>query len=102
MKRLSRRHDVVAVSVGDEREINMPDVGQLILMNPETCEEHFVDTSSYAFKKWMEEYRNKVHQKTADTLKNSGVERVQILTKDDYAEAVVRFFRARSRSRLKK
>ena len=97
LKRLARKHDVVAVSVGDAREQEAPEVGQLLLVDPETGQESWVDTSSYAFKKWLEDYRNEFETDRETAFKGSKVEALRVLTQEDYGEAVVRFFRARSR-----
>jgi uncharacterized protein (DUF58 family) len=97
LKRLARRHDVVAVSIGDERELEVPEVGSLLLTDPETGEEAWVDTSSYAFKKWLKDYRTELETDTATALKGGRVELLRVLTQEDYGEAVVRFFRTRTR-----
>ncbi len=97
LKRLARRHDVVAVSVADERELEMPDVGNLVVTDPETGEEAWIDTSSYAFRKWLKEYWMEHETDTQTAFKGGRVELLRVLTREDYGEAVVRFFRARSR-----
>ena len=56
-----------------------------------------MDTSSYAFKKWLKDYRAELETDTATALKGGRVELLRVLTQEDYGEAVVRFFRARSR-----
>lgn len=99
MNRLAKRHDVVALWVGDERETNVPEVGHLLVVDPETGEEALVDTGSYAFKKWMAEYRKAIESDTQDALKGSKAELLRLSTKEDYAEALVRFFNARARRR---
>jgi len=97
LKRLARRHDVVAVTVGDEREQQIPEIGQLVLTDPETGQDTWVDTSSYAFKKWLQEYRAEYETDTQTAFKAGRVEQLRVLTREDYGDAVVRFFRARSR-----
>ncbi|MGK5084462.1 DUF58 domain-containing protein [Bdellovibrionota bacterium FG-1] len=97
LKRLSRKHDVVAVAVGDAREREVPEVGQVILVDPETGQESWVDTSSYAFKKWLEDHRSEFETDRETAFKSGKVEALRVLTQEDYGEAVVRFFRARSR-----
>jgi uncharacterized protein (DUF58 family) len=99
LRRLSRKHDVVAVTIGDERESQIPEIGQILLFDPETGQESLVDTSSYSFKKWFSEYRRYFEEKTKAALKSGRIETLKVLTKEDYGEAVVRFFRARSRKR---
>lgn len=99
LKRLARRHDVVAVSIGDPREAEIPSLGQILLMDPETGEERLVDTGSYAFKKWLKEFQVARAADLGTALKGGRIENLKIQTKDDYGEAVVRFFQARSRRR---
>jgi uncharacterized protein (DUF58 family) len=99
LRRLARRHDVIAISIGDERETTIPDVGQILLMDPETGIERLVDTGSYAFKKWIKEYQTAYETDTRSALRGGKVEMLSIKTEDDYGAAVVRFFGARSRNR---
>lgn len=99
LKRLARRHDVVAVSVGDQRELEVPEGGQFLFVDPETGREAWVDTASYAFRKWLKEYRTEMDTDRETAFKGGKVETLRVLTQDDYGEAVVRFFRARSRRR---
>jgi uncharacterized protein (DUF58 family) len=99
LKRLSRKHDVIAIAINDEREKIIPDIGQVFFLDPETGEERFVDTSSYAFKKWFKDYCSQFETEVQSQFKKSQVETLNVLTREDYAEAVVRFFRARGRHR---
>jgi uncharacterized protein (DUF58 family) len=97
LKRLARRHDVVAVTLTDERETAIPELGQILLLDPETGEERLVDTASYGFKNWLKEHQREFEAEVQTNFRGSRVENLRILTKEDYGEAVVRFFRARAR-----
>lgn len=97
LKRLARKHDVVAVRIKDEREQKVPDVGKIIFQDPETGEESWVDTSSFHFQEWFKEQQKKFDLETLSIFRGSHIDTLQILTKEDYGEAVVRFFRSRSR-----
>ena len=99
LKRLARRHDVIAVSIRDQRETEIPEVGQILFANPETGEELLVDTSSYAFKKWLKDYKTTIDTDTKTAFKNGKIELLSIETHQDYVEALIRFFRARLRKR---
>jgi hypothetical protein len=102
LRRLARLHDVIAISIGDVREFEIPEMGSLLLSNPETGQEMFVDTSSYLFKKWHKEYLAKLEERTQDALKGGQVEFLKVRTQDDYADAVVRFFRKRAKRKARK
>jgi uncharacterized protein (DUF58 family) len=97
LKRLARRHDVVAVNIGDDREKAVPGLGHLHFLDPETGVERFVDTGSYAFKKWLRDETAATETDLQTALRAGRVEQLRIMSKDDYGDAVVRFFRARSR-----
>jgi len=99
LKQLARRHDVVAAWISDQRETDIPNVGMVLFENPETGEEYFVDTGSYGFKNWFDQYKKKSDEETKDSLKGGKVQLLKLSTQDDYGEALVRFFRARNRKR---
>ena len=99
LRKLARRHDVVALTVNDEREFDLPEIGYLLIKDPETGLERWVDSSSFHFQKWFKE---EVHQKKSmrdQIFKSNQIEALNIQTQEDYADAVVRFFRARSKRR---
>ena len=75
----------------------IPELGQILFFNPETGEETLVDTSSYQFKKWFKDYLAEFETDHRTAFKGGRVETLKIITKEDYGEAVVRFFRARAR-----
>ncbi len=99
LKRLARRHDVVAIRVSDPREHQLPALGQVLLFNPETGQEQLVDTSSYLFKTWFKEYLDSQAAQDQSVFRNGAVETVEINTAADYGDAIVKFFKARSRRR---
>lgn len=99
LNRLARKHDVVAISIGDEREFDVPPVGEILFHDPESGEERYVDTGSYTFKKWVDEYKAKREAAMQAAFKGGRVEHLRISTQEDYGDAVVRFFRVRSRRR---
>ena len=49
--RPAARHDVLAVEVADPREAQLPDVGHLVLIDPETGARAEADTSSEALRR---------------------------------------------------
>ncbi len=99
LKQLVRRHDVIAVVVNDERESQIPDVGQLLVVDPETGAERWIDTGSYQFKKWFKEREMFYRSQLQSILKNGKVEQLSVLTSSDYGDMVVKFFRSRSRKK---
>jgi uncharacterized protein (DUF58 family) len=101
LRRLGRKHDVVAINISDQREVKVPDTGYVLFYDPETQEEKYIDTSSYAFKKWHKDFLT-VHETDLKTAFKSGkIEMLSINTSENFGDAVVRFFRTRSRGRAK-
>jgi hypothetical protein len=68
-----------------------------VVVDPETGDEAWVNTESYAFKKWIKDFRSELETDTQTAFKGGRIESLNVLTREDYGDAVVRFFRARSR-----
>ena len=93
LKRVARRHEVVALNVLDGHEWSMPeDMGRVLFENPETGEEFWVDTSQYAFKEWYKKFKQKHREKLTEFFNKNRIEEVTIDAREDYAETLVRFF----------
>lgn len=97
LKRLGRKHDVIALAISDEKEKALPSLGQIWFSDPESGEERLVDTSSYAFKQWFAGFRTAHETDSKTAFKGGKVEFLPVHTREDYGESVVRFFRARAR-----
>ena len=99
LKQLARRHDVVAIQIEDERERVVPQLGMVLMVDPESGEERWVDTSSYAFQNWLKEWNDQFQLNTSPLFKRNRIESLQIRSDADYGSAIVKFFRARSRKK---
>ncbi|MBI4925439.1 MAG: DUF58 domain-containing protein [Bdellovibrio sp.] len=97
LKKLSLKHDVIAIVIEDQREKQMPELGRLCVFNPEIGQENLVDTGSYVFKEWFKEYQLNFEKEKAHIFKSKKMEYLKVLTHEDYGNAVVKFFRTRKR-----
>ena len=97
MRVLSRRHDLIAVSVADPREMRMPNVGLVELEDAETGERVLIDTGSLAVRKRYESLGTERQIQLRDLCRSVGVDQVEVLTNEDYVRTLVRFFRTRER-----
>jgi uncharacterized protein (DUF58 family) len=97
MRVLARRHDLIAVSVTDPRELAMPDVGLLELEDAETGERITIDTSSAAFRSRYAALGTERTTRLEDLFASMGVDHIGIVTDDNYVRDLVRFFRLRER-----
>lgn len=94
---LGKRHDVIAVSVTDPREVTMPDVGLIELEDAETGEVVLLDTGS---RKVRAQYEREGRGRAAAlkvALASSGVDQVEVMTDRDYLRSLLKFFRTRER-----
>jgi len=93
----NRRHDVVAITVTDPREIEMPDVGFIELEDAETGEVVLLDTS------YSEVRSVYAKQSSQDILirnklfKSINVDHIDIQTDKPYIEPLIKFFRMRAK-----
>lgn len=99
LSRLSRRNDVVALNVRDLHEEKVPSVGRLLVVDPETGQEVWIDTDSYGFRKWLETFEKADASHRRDAFRGGRVEEVRLETRQDYADALVHYLRARARRR---
>jgi uncharacterized protein (DUF58 family) len=97
MRVIGKRHDLVAVTVVDPREIRLPDVGLLELEDAETGEIVVVDTSSSAVRKRYERLGREQSDQFRDLFASMGVDQIEIQTDKDYIPSLVKFFRSRER-----
>ena len=93
----SRRHDIVGIHLYDPRESELPSVGLIRAVDGETGLMHWVDTSSATvrakYKKWFDDnydYFQKIFRK-------SGTDSVSICTDESYVNALLKFFKKRSK-----
>jgi len=95
LKLLSQRHETLAVRLWDPREIDLPDIGVVMMEDAETGEQLYVDTSD---KKFRQRFREAAQQREADlneTFKRTGVDALALSTEDDLVRAIVRFAQSR-------
>ena len=99
MRVLAQRHDLIAVSVADRRELELPDVGLLELEDSETGELVMVDTSSLAIRGNYSKLGAEEHSHLKTIFRSMGVDLLELMTGEDYARKLVQFFRHREKAR---
>ncbi|MEK9501127.1 DUF58 domain-containing protein [Gaopeijia maritima] len=92
-----RRHDLVAVRLRDEREVELPPLGILAIEDPETGERLVVDTSRPAFRARFSETVARRREALDRRLRRSKVDVIDIETGEPYDRPLMRFFRDRAR-----
>ncbi len=94
---LSKRHDLIAVSITDPREVKMPNVGLIELEDAETGELIVIDTGSMGVRKQYEKLGAGQKGRLRDLFRSIDVDQIEIYTDRNYVKDLVTFFRTRER-----
>ena len=89
------KHDLIAIRVTDDRETELPNIGMVRMLDPETGMSKWVDTSS---RKVREGYARNVHKKRDELdvmFARYGVDMVKIYTGRDYVAPLMKLFKKR-------
>jgi len=99
LKLLNQRHEVIAVRLWDPREIDLPDIGPIIMEDAETGEQLYVDTHDKKFRQRFREAAERREAALNETFKRSGVDVLALSTEEDLVRAIVRFAALREQRR---
>ena len=92
----NRKHDVVAIQVYDKRVEELPDVGLMKMVDAESGEDIYIDTSSRKVRalhhKWWVEHQ----QLLRDVFSKSGVDSISVRTDQDYVKSLMNLFAKRN------
>ena len=96
---LTQRHEVLAVRLFDRREVELPNVGAMIMQDAETGEQLYVDTGDKRFRRRFREAAEKRETSLRDAFRRSGVDAVSLSTDEDLVGAIVRMAKLRQKRR---
>jgi uncharacterized protein (DUF58 family) len=96
---LGRRHEVLAVRLVDPREVELPDIGPLIMEDAETGEQLYVDTHDATFRRRFAEAARLRDENLAASFRRAHVDAMSLSTDDDLVRAIVRMASLRRRRR---
>lgn len=97
--RLLPRHDVLALEIRDRREQELPDVGEVWLVDPETGRQVRVDTRSALLRERFAAAAAEERSGVARVLSALGVPHAVLGTEGDWLRELAVFLRGRSRAR---
>jgi uncharacterized protein (DUF58 family) len=95
LKVASKKHDLIGLRIYDEHEMQLPDAGLLRSVDAETGKEIWLDTSNKKVRETFKKHYYEHVQNTRNTFLKSGADLVNINTKEDYAKALMMFFKGR-------
>ena len=88
---LNQRHEVLAIRLWDPREVELPDIGPIIMEDAETGEQLYVDTHDRGFRQRFQEAARRREAALNEAFKRSGVDALSLSTEEDLVRAIVRF-----------
>ncbi|HEX2771057.1 MAG TPA: DUF58 domain-containing protein [Micromonosporaceae bacterium] len=101
LRKLALRHDVLAVEVVDPRELELPDVGVLALVDPETGELHEVQTADPRLRRRYADAASAQRAAIAQQLRVAGAAHLRLRTDSDWLLDMVRFVAAQRHARTR-
>ena len=94
---LALRHEIVAVRLYDPLEMELPDLGLLVMQDAETGEQLFVDTHDRAFRRRFAAAAERRDTEVRAAFSQAGVDTLELSTDDDLVDAILRFADLRKR-----
>jgi uncharacterized protein (DUF58 family) len=95
---LNRRHDVLPIRLWDPREVELPDVGLVLVEDAETGEQLYIDTRDKNFRRRFYQAAQDRQGELTRTFKRVGVDMLSLSTEEDLVQAIVRFAELRKRT----
>jgi uncharacterized protein (DUF58 family) len=87
---LNRRHELLAVRLVDPREVDLPNVGPVMMQDAETGDQLYVDTGNAGFRRRFRAAADARKATVNASFRRAGVEAVTLSTEDDLVRAIVR------------
>ncbi|HEX9263822.1 MAG TPA: DUF58 domain-containing protein [Candidatus Binatia bacterium] len=94
---LARRHEVIVVRLYDPLEMELPNLGVVVMRDAETGEQLFVDTHDRGFRKRFAALAAQRERDLRSAFVQAGVDALELSTNDDLVDAILRFADLRKR-----
>ena len=99
LKLLNQRHEVLVVRLWDPHEVELPDIGTVIIEDSETGEQLYLDTHDRGFRQRFKEAAMQREANLTEAFKRSGVDALSLSTGEDMVRSIVRFAKLRQQRR---
>ncbi|MFH1378298.1 MAG: DUF58 domain-containing protein [Planctomycetota bacterium] len=97
LSRLAARHDVVALTIRDPREAELPDAGVLVLEDAETGKQIEIDSSSARVRDTYLRLAQERAKALTDIFRRAGVDELVVDTTRPFSQTLHEFFKRRER-----
>ena len=95
LAQLAQRHDVVAVRLLDPLELELPNIGLILMRDPETGEQLHVDTRNSNFRRRYARLAAEREAQLRENLTRAGADTLELATGDDLLDSMMRFMSLR-------
>ena len=97
LKLAALHYDLIAITISDPRELNLPNAGLVELADAETGERILVDTASATARKKIQTAARARQLELKDLLIRNNIDQIDVRSDRDYMGQLIRFFRTRER-----
>jgi len=101
LRKVGVRHELLAVEVVDPRELELPDVGVMAFVDPETGEMHEVQTADNGLRRRYSEAAASYRAGIVSALRGAGAAHLRLRTDSDWLLDIVRFVAAQRHARTR-
>ena len=95
LKVVGRKHDLIAVPITDPSERELPDIGWVIFEDSETGEVLEINSADPAARALFAENARRRQEVVQQTLRRSGLDKIEVETDRPYLRALTKFFHTR-------
>ncbi len=97
VKLASQKHDLVAISISDPREKDLPKIGLINLRDSESGETLLIDTDNREMTKLLTSYEREKRGEFKKLFRSIGVDTIEIDTDGSLVEPIIRYFKIREK-----
>ena len=97
VKLARQKHDLVAISISDPRERDLPKIGLINLRDSESGETLLIDTDNREMTKLLTAYEFEKRDRFKKLFRSMGVDTIEIDTAGSLVEPIIRYFKIRQK-----
>jgi uncharacterized protein (DUF58 family) len=101
LRQANRRHDVVAVQIADRYELELPNLGRLVLNDAETGEVVEINTGDERKRAAFAERQARTQAELTKLFRSAGIDAIRLRTDLPYGVELGRFFETREKRRMR-
>jgi uncharacterized protein (DUF58 family) len=93
----NRKHDLIVLQTTDPGERQLPDIGLVKMLDPETRQSSWIDTSNKKVRAYYDSWWVKIQIELETVFRSGGIDFISLLTTQDYVNPLVQLFKKRGR-----